>query len=85
MALTLLTRVQREDGDAGRYGRHDHVLVQRVALAEDGDVQEHDGQQLAALGEQEGNVIDVRERGITEGGRERARQRDEQEWHQDAR
>lgn len=43
VALALLARVQGEDGDAGRHGGHDHVLVERVALAEDGDVEEHDG------------------------------------------
>ncbi|KAK5631994.1 hypothetical protein RRF57_007708 [Xylaria bambusicola] len=77
--------MQREDGDAGRHGRHDHVLVQRIPLAEDGDVQKHDGEQFAALGEQEGDVVDVRERGVTEGGRERARQRHEEQRHQYAR
>lgn len=85
VALALLARVQREDGDAGGHGGDDHVLVQRVALLEDGDVQEHDGQQLAALGEQEGDVVDVGERGVAEGGGEGARQRDEEQRHQDAR
>lgn len=85
VALALLARVQGEDGDASRHGGHDHVLVKRVALAEDGDVEEHDGQQLAALCEQEGDVVDVGEGGVAEGGREGARQGDEQQRHQDAR
>lgn len=43
--------VQGEDGYAGGHGRHDGVLVQRVAAAEEGDVEGHDGEELAALGE----------------------------------
>ena len=43
LGAALLARVQREDGDARRHGRDHQVLVQGVALAEDGDVQEHDG------------------------------------------
>lgn len=65
--LVLLARVQSEDGHTGRDGRDNEILVQRVALAENGDVQEHDGQQFAALGEQEGDVVDVRETGIAKG------------------
>lgn len=42
--LLLLARVQRKDGHASRHGGDDEVLVQRVALAKDGDVQEHDGE-----------------------------------------
>lgn len=48
--LVRLARVQREDGDAGRHGGHHEVLVEGVAAPEDGDMQKHDGQQLAALG-----------------------------------
>lgn len=81
----LLSRVQGEHGDAGRHGRHHHVLVERVPLAEHGDVQEHDGQQLAALGEQEGDVVDVGEGGVAEGRCEGARDGDEEERRQDAR
>jgi hypothetical protein len=33
-------------------------------------VQEHDGQELAGLGEDEGDVVYVRERGVAEGRRE---------------
>lgn len=83
-ALPGFTRVQREDGDAGRDGGHDQVLVQGVALAEDGDVQEHDGQQLARLGQQEGDVVDVGEAGVAEGAGERAGDGDEQQRRQDA-
>lgn len=77
-------RVQREDRDAGRDGRDDQVLVEGVAAAEDGDVQQHDGQQLAALGQQEGDVVEVGEGGVAEGAGEGAGQRDEQERRQDA-
>ena len=70
LGMAFLARVQGEDGDAGGHGGDDEVLVERVALAEDGDVQEHDGQQLARLGEDEGDVVDVGERGVAEGGSE---------------
>lgn len=48
--LALLAGVEGEDGDASGHSRHDKVLVEGVALAKDGDVEEHDGQELAALG-----------------------------------
>lgn len=41
--LLLAARVQRKDGDAGRDARDDEVLVQRVALAKERRVEEHDG------------------------------------------
>lgn len=58
--------MEGEDGDARGDGRDDQVLVEGVALAEDGDVQEHDGEQLAALGQEEGDVVDVREARVPE-------------------
>lgn len=70
--LALAARVQREDGNAKSDGRNNEVLVQRVALAEDGDVQEHDGQQLAALGEQKGNVVNMRQTSVSKGAGETA-------------
>lgn len=42
--LLVGAAVQRKDGYAGRDGRDDQVLVHGVALAEERDVQEHDGQ-----------------------------------------
>ena len=39
--------MQGEYGDAGGDEEDDEVLVERVAFAEDGQVQEHYGQQLA--------------------------------------
>ena len=59
---------EREDRHARRHQRDDDVLVQRVRPPEERHVQEHDGQQLARLGEDEGHVVDVRERGVAEGG-----------------
>lgn len=58
--------VEGEDGDAGRNGQDDEVLGQRVAAAEEGDVEEHDGEELAGFGEDKGQVIDVREGGVAE-------------------
>lgn len=57
-----------EDGDAGGNERNDEVLVERVAFAEDRQMQEHDGEELAGLGEDEGDVVDVSEGGIAERG-----------------
>lgn len=76
-------RVQREDGDAAGHGGDDQVLVERVALAEHGDVQEHDGEQLAALGEDVSDVVDVGEGGVAEGGGEGVGEGDEEERAQD--
>ena len=83
--LLVLARVQGEGGDAGGDGRHDEVLVQRVALAEDGDVEQHDGEKLAALGEEEGDVVEVRERRVAERAGEAAGDGDEGERREDAR
>ena len=57
-----------EDGDAGGNERNDEVLVERVAFAEDRQMQEHDGEKLAGLGEDEGDIVDVSEGGIAERG-----------------
>lgn len=64
--------MEREDCYSGGHGGDDEVLVQRIPFPENGDVEEHDGEQLAALGEQERDVVDVREAGVAEGGGERA-------------
>lgn len=82
--LVLAARMQRKDGHAGRDGRDNEVLVQRVPLAEERDVEEHDGQQLAALGEQEGDVVDVREARVAERAGEARRDGDEGERAEDA-
>lgn len=63
----LAIGVEGEDGNASSDGGNDSVLVNRVALPEDGDVEEHDGQQLAALGQQESDVVDVRKTGVAKG------------------
>lgn len=60
--------VEGEDGDAGGNERNDEVFVERVAFAEDGQMQEHDGEKLAGFGEDEGDVVNVSERGISERG-----------------
>lgn len=82
--LLVLARVQREDGDARRHGRHHEVLVQRVAPAEEGDVQEHDGQQLATLGQQECDVVNVRKAGVAKGAGEAARHGHQRQRPEDA-
>lgn len=60
--------VEGEDGDAGGNERNNEVFVKRVAFAEDGQMQEHDGEKLAGFGEDEGYVVNVSERGISERG-----------------
>lgn len=82
--LATAAAVQREDGDAGGDGRHHQVLVQRVAAAEERDVQEHDGEQLAALGQDVRDVVDMREGRVAKGRRERVGEGDEQERREDA-
>lgn len=57
-----------EDGDAGGNERNDEILVERVAFAEDSQMQEHDREELAGLGENEGDIVDVSEGGIAERG-----------------
>lgn len=47
-------------------------------------MEEHDREQLAALGEQEGDVVDVREARVPEGAGEGAGERDEEEGPEDA-
>lgn len=77
-------RVQRKHRHPRRDRRDDAVLVQRVALAEHGDVQQHDGEELAALGEDVGDVVDVGEGGVAEGGGEGVGKGDEEERGEDA-
>lgn len=75
--------VEGEDGYAGGHEGDDEIFVEGVALAEDGEVQEHDGEKLAGLGEDEGDVVDVGEGGVAEGGRERGCDGDEDEGGHD--
>lgn len=46
-------------------------------------MQEHDGEQLAGLGEDEGQVVNVRETGISEGRGERRGDADEEQRDDD--
>lgn len=60
--------VESEDGDAGGHKRNHEVFVERVAFAEDCQMQEHDGEELAGFGKDEGDIVDVSEGGIAERG-----------------
>lgn len=82
--LVLAARVQGEDGHTRGDGSDDQILVEGIALPEDGNVQEHDGEQLAALGQQKGNVVDVRKAGIAKGTRQTVGDGDERERPEDA-
>lgn len=46
--------VEGEDCDAKGHGEDDAVFVKRVSFSEDCKVQEHDGEELAGFGEDEG-------------------------------
>lgn len=82
--LVFFVRVERKDGHASSDGGHDGVLVNRITLPEDGDVEEHDGQKLAALGQQERDVVDVRETGVAKGAGQAVCDGDEHEGPEDA-
>ena len=60
--------MEGEDCDAGGDEGDDEIFVQGEALAENGEVEEHDGEELAGFGEDEGNVVDMVEGGVAEGG-----------------
>lgn len=77
-------RVQREHGDAERHGPDDKVLVHGVPAAEERGVQQHDGDELAGLGEEEGDVVDVREGGVAERRGERRGHGHEEQGDHDA-
>ena len=78
--------VECEESDAARDGQHDQVLGERVALAEQRDVQGHHGQQFAGLREHKRQVVDVGERGVAEGRGERGCEGDKEEgWERRAR
>lgn len=75
--------VDRENRNAGRYERDHEIFVERVGFPEDGEVQEHDGEELAGFGEDEGYVVDVGEGGVAEGGGEGGGYGDEDEGEED--
>ncbi|KAL9036366.1 MAG: hypothetical protein Q9214_006165, partial [Letrouitia sp. 1 TL-2023] len=57
--------VQRKDGHAGCNERDDEILVQWVALPEYGEMEKHDGKELAGFCKDEGDVVDVGEGGVS--------------------
>lgn len=75
--------MQCEHRHARRDRRDDEVFVQRVAFPEDGDVEKHDRQEFAALGEDEGDVVDMGQGGVAEGGGEGRREGHEEERRED--
>lgn len=77
------SRVQGEDGNASSDKGHDSVLVDWVFPAEEGHVQEHDGEEFAGFGEDVGDVVNVAETGVAEGRGEGLSDRDKQETEGD--
>lgn len=59
--------MQGEYRDAGGDEEDDEVFVEGIAFAEDGEVEEHHGEELAGFGEDIGYVVDVGEGGVAEG------------------
>lgn len=76
-------RVQGEDSDAGGDEGYDGVLIDWVFPAEEGHVQEHDGEEFAGFGEDVGDVVNVAETGVAEGRGEGLSDRDKQETEGD--
>ena len=71
--------VEGEDRDPSGDERDDNVFVQRVRFPEQRDVEEHHRQKLARLGEDESDIVDVRQRGVAERGRQGRCDSDEEE------
>lgn len=75
--------VEGEDCDSCGYESDDEIFVEGVGFAEDGQVEEHDGEELAGFGEDEGDVVDVSKGGVAEGRGEGGGDGDEQEGRED--
>lgn len=69
--------VECEYCDAARHGQDDEIFRQRITLAEQSDVQGHDGEQFAGFGEDEREIVDVGERGVAKRRGKGRGQRDE--------
>ena len=75
--------VEGKDCDSGGDKRYYEVFVERVGFPEDGEVEEHDGEEFAGFGEDEGYVVDVGEGGVAKGGGEGGGYGDEEERRED--
>lgn len=75
--------VESEGRDAQGDQQDDSVFVQRVALPEEGDVEEHHRQQFTGLGQYEGQIVDVAETGVAERRRQRRGDADDDQREQD--
>ena len=51
--------MKSEYRDAEGDQEDNEVFVERVGAAEESDVEEHDGEELAGFGQDEGQVVDV--------------------------
>ena len=58
--------MKRKRCHAQGHQQHHAILVQRIAFPKDGEMEEHDGQEFARFGEDEGKIVDVPETGIPE-------------------
>lgn len=59
--------MEGECRNADGYEKNDAVLVEGIAFAEDGEMEEHYWEELARFREDEGEVVDVSETGVAEG------------------
>ena len=60
--------VDCENGHTCSDQGHDKVFVQRIGFPEYGEVEEHDGKELARFGKNKCYIIDVSERSVSERG-----------------
>ena len=60
--------VDGEDGHAHGHKGHHKVFIERVRFPEYGKMEEHNGKELARLGENERYIINVGKRSVSERG-----------------
>ena len=58
--------VNSENGHACSHQGHDKIFVERVGFPEYGEVEKHDGEELARFGKDECYIVDVSERRVSE-------------------
>lgn len=75
--------VQGECRNAECNQENHSVFVQGISLAENGQMEEHDWEQFARLGENEGEVVDVRKTCISKWRSKRGRNADEDQREDD--
>lgn len=75
--------MERECRDSQRNQKDNPIFIQRVTLPEDRQMQEHNRQELAGLCQNEGQIVDMRQTGISEGRSQRRGDADEKQRKED--